>query len=84
MSPQLSSGAFNVFFAWAPWVIGIGIYLAFYIAKRGEGAGSATSPGQTFACAQCGRRGAREQMVAQDHGGAISYQCFNCAQKALA
>jgi hypothetical protein len=88
MEPQLSAGAFNVFFAWAPWVIGAGIYLAFYIAKRHEGTSTAVpadhSPAESsYACAGCGRRGSREQMVPQEHGGAVSWYCGDCAtQKA--
>ncbi len=88
MEPQLSAGAFNVFFAWAPWVIGGVIYLAFYVAKRHEGAGVALpadhSPAESsYACAGCGRRGSREQMVPQEHGGAVSWYCGDCAtQKA--
>jgi hypothetical protein len=89
MNPRISSDTFNTFFAWAPWVVGVAIYLAFYFAKRREIATSTasatqTTGSQTFACAQCGRRGPREQMVAQDHGGAVGYKCTHCAQEALA
>ena len=79
MNPQISSHDFDSFFAWAPWVIGAAIYLAFYIAKRGETPAVPASAGQTFACAVCGRRGPREQMVPQDHGGAIGWRCAHCA-----
>ncbi len=89
MEPQLSPGTFNAFFAWAPWVIGIAIYFAFYVAKRHESSGNAAEPGEhspaqsSYACANCGRRGSREQMVAQEHGGAVSWYCGDCAgQKA--
>jgi hypothetical protein len=91
MNPTVSSDAFNAFFAWAPWVVGVVIYLVFYFAKRSEvatsmAAAQAAAPQahalQTFACSQCGRRGPREQMVQQDHGGAVGYQCTNCAQEA--
>jgi hypothetical protein len=75
---EVSSHHFELFFAWAPWVIGIAIYFAFYVAKRHEVSVTA-SPGQTFACAVCGRRGPREGMVPQNHGGAIGYQCATCA-----
>jgi hypothetical protein len=78
---EISSHTFEMFFAWAPWVIGIVIYFAFYVAKRHE-VSVVASPGQTFACAICGRRGPREQMVPQNHGGAISYQCAGCAAAA--
>jgi hypothetical protein len=76
----ISSSAFDSFFAWAPWVVGIVIYLAFYIAKRHENAARpATTAQATYACANCGRRGALEQMVPQDHGGAVGWYCTNCA-----
>jgi DNA-directed RNA polymerase subunit RPC12/RpoP len=89
MNPTISSDTFDTFFAWAPWVVGVAIYLAFYLAKRREVATSRafatqTTGSQTFACAQCGRRGPRDQMVPQDHGGAVGYKCSNCAQEALA
>jgi predicted RNA-binding Zn-ribbon protein involved in translation (DUF1610 family) len=89
MNPTISSDTFNTFFAWAPWVVGVAIYLAFYVAKRREiatstAAATQTTGSQTFACAQCGRRGSRDQMVPQDHGGAVGYKCANCAQEALA
>jgi hypothetical protein len=76
---EISSQAFDSFFAWAPWVIGALIYLTFYIAKRHEVPATVPSIGQTYACAACGRRGARDQMVPQDHGGAIGWMCANCA-----
>jgi DNA-directed RNA polymerase subunit RPC12/RpoP len=89
MNPTVSSDTFDTFFAWAPWVVGVAIYLALYFAKRREIATSnasatQTTGSQTFACAQCGRRGPRDQMVPQDHGGAVGYKCTNCAQEALA
>ncbi|MGC1381676.1 MAG: hypothetical protein WA814_11720 [Candidatus Baltobacteraceae bacterium] len=79
MNPQLSSSTLNSFFAWAPLVVGLAIYLAFYIAKRHEGAEPGAPIGQTYACAACGRRGARDQMVPQQHGGAVSWYCGSCA-----
>ena len=71
MIAEISPHAFDSFFAWAPWVVGVAIYVAFYIAKRHEVAAVPVSAGQTYACAVCGRRGTREQMVPQNHGGAI-------------
>jgi hypothetical protein len=79
VNPQISGDAFDVFFAWAPWAIGAVIYFVFYVAKRHEGAGQATSIGQTYACAGCGRRGSRDQMLPQDHGGAVGWYCPHCA-----
>jgi hypothetical protein len=76
---EISSHTFDSFFAWAPWVVGALIYFGFYVAKRGEAAASPISAGQTFACAVCGRRGPREAMVPQDHGGAVGWRCAHCA-----
>ncbi|HEV3090425.1 MAG TPA: hypothetical protein VGX91_03170 [Candidatus Cybelea sp.] len=82
MSPTVSTDTFNTFFAWAPLVIGIVIYGIFYFAKRRECAPVSPVPtsGETYSCAQCGRRGPRDQMVAQHHGGAVSYACSDCAK----
>ncbi len=83
MNPQISPHTFDAFFAWAPWVVGLAIYFTFYIAKRHEVAHvPASAAGSTYACARCGRRGNREQMVPQDHGGAIGWYCSNCAAAA--
>jgi hypothetical protein len=87
MNPQISGGTFDQFFAWAPWVVGIAIYFAFYVAKRheNESAGSgAVAVAETYACAGCGRRGPREQMVPQEHGGAVSWYCDECATERAA
>lgn len=80
MIAEISEGSFNAFFAWAPWIIGVVIYLIFYIAKRHESAVPMTAPAEpTYACAECGRRGPREQMVPQNHGGAVGWHCTDCA-----
>lgn len=85
MIAEISSDAFDHFFAWAPWVIGLAIYFAFYLAKRHEVATVPPSPAApTYACAVCGRRGTREQMVAQHHGGAVGWQCADCAAHSAA
>ncbi|MBV8198957.1 MAG: hypothetical protein JO263_12565 [Candidatus Eremiobacteraeota bacterium] len=87
MNPQISSGAFDAFFAWAPWVIGIIIYLVFYVAKRHENATAHAprgTPEPTYACAGCGRRGPRDQMIATDHGGAVGWYCPTCASQTAA
>jgi hypothetical protein len=93
MNPTVSSDTFNTFFAWAPWIVGIAIYLTFYFAKRREIATSGAavaaahataahaSAEQTFACSECGRAGPRNQMVPQDHGGAVGYKCASCARE---
>jgi predicted RNA-binding Zn-ribbon protein involved in translation (DUF1610 family) len=82
MGPQISANAFSQFFAYAPFVIGIVIYGAFYAAKRHESQSHAVPFGQTYACASCGRRGHREQMVPREHAGAVSWYCPNCAARA--
>ncbi len=79
MIAEISSQAFDSFFAWAPWVVGAAIYLAFYVAKRHEAVTVPASSTPTYACAVCGRRGPRDQMVPQDHGGAIGWQCRQCS-----
>ncbi len=86
MNPQVSPSAFDSFFAWAPWVVGIVIYLAFFIAKRSECApvpvtvANAGPVTPTYACAHCGRAGTIDQMVPQDVGGAVTYTCTHCSQ----
>jgi hypothetical protein len=50
-----------------------------YAAKRHEVAEGGAPIGQTFACANCGRRGQREHMVPREHGGATSWYCTRCA-----
>lgn len=82
MIAEISSSAFAAFFGWAPWVIGVIIYFAFWIAKRHESPVPATAgatAAATYACASCGRRGSLDQMVVQQHGGAVGYQCPECA-----
>ncbi|MHB8145732.1 MAG: hypothetical protein ACYDGM_00520 [Vulcanimicrobiaceae bacterium] len=66
------------FFAYAPFVLGTLIMVVTYVVKRKETVAGAPI-GQTFACANCGRRGVREHMLAQAHGGAVSWYCAHCA-----
>jgi hypothetical protein len=80
---EISSQAFDSFFGWAPWVIGAIIYFAFWVAKRHESPVPATAVAgapATYACATCGRRGTLGQMLVQQHGGAVGYQCPDCAK----
>jgi hypothetical protein len=79
MEPHISASTFDQFFGFAPIVIGLVIYLAFYVAKRGEVSGQGVPIGQTFACAGCGRRGTREHMTPREHAGAVSWYCARCA-----
>jgi hypothetical protein len=79
--PILSPSAFDQFFACAPLVIGLVIYFVFYVAKRHEVPASGVPIGQTYACAACARRGARDQMVPREHGGAVSWYCARCASR---
>lgn len=74
----LSTSFIGYFFGFAPLVLGILIYAVTYVAKRKETV-TGTPIGQSFACANCGRRGVREHMLAQAHGGAVSWYCANCA-----
>ena len=78
-SPVLSQDLFDQLFAFAPLVIGIVIYAIFFVAKRQEVAAGGVPIGQTYACANCGRRGHRDHMVPQEHDGAVSYYCAHCA-----
>ncbi|HTX59958.1 MAG TPA: hypothetical protein VMH02_09810 [Verrucomicrobiae bacterium] len=77
-SAVLPAGLFDLIFAFAPFVIGVVIYGIFYVAKRQEVAAGGVPIGQTFACANCGRRGHREHMVPQQHDGAVSWFCRHC------
>lgn len=76
---QISPSTFNQLFAWAPLVIGLVIYAVFYAVKRREVAEGGPPIGQTFACANCGRRGHREHMVPREVGGATAWYCNRCA-----
>ncbi len=74
----MSSEQLAWFFAAAPFALGIIIFVATYLAKRGETA--QTVPiGQSFACASCGRRGLREHMTPRLHDGAVSWLCHRCS-----
>lgn len=85
MIAEISSQTFDSFFAWAPLVVGLVIYASFWVAKRKESSSPARGGSQTtYACAVCGRRGPLEQMVTQQHGGAVGYQCAQCAASAQA
>ncbi len=84
MSPQISSGTFDAVFGWAPFVAVVIIFFVFYFAKRRETSGGPVPIGQTYACAGCGRRGAREHMVPQEHLGAVGWYCSHCATQAAA
>jgi len=79
MASQISATNFNQFFAWAPLVVGLLIYLVLYAAKRREVTEGGAPIGQTFACANCGRRGRREHMVPRELSGATSWYCSHCA-----
>ena len=79
MDSHISATAFSHFFAGAPLVIGLFIYLVLYVAKRHEATETGVPIGQTFACANCSRRGRREHMVPREHSGAVSWYCDRCA-----
>lgn len=79
MNPVVSQDALRDFFAWAPLALGLVIYLAVWLSKRHE-AVIVPTIGATYSCTNCGRRGSREHMVPQVHGGAVSYYCSHCAK----
>ncbi|HEY5425599.1 MAG TPA: hypothetical protein VIJ77_03525 [Candidatus Tumulicola sp.] len=81
MDSQISPSAFSHFFALAPLVLGLIIYAVVYVAKRHEATAIGVPIGQTFACANCGRRGRREHMVPQEHAGAMSWYCAHCSRR---
>jgi hypothetical protein len=81
MEPIVSGTAFDLVFAFAPLLIGVVIYCAFYAAKRHEATEGGVPIGQTYACAGCGRRGARDQMVPREFGGAVGWYCSRCANR---
>jgi len=83
MEPQVSPQVLATFFAYAPLALGIIIYAAFYIAKRNE-TGAHVPIGESFACANCGRRGVREHMIPETHEGAVSWYCTHCAAASAA
>jgi hypothetical protein len=75
---MISQDTFAHVFAYAPLVIGLLIVLVAYLMVRGQVTVKAPI-GQTFACANCGRRGIREHMVPQTHEGAVSWFCGRCS-----
>jgi predicted SprT family Zn-dependent metalloprotease len=77
MNPQLVSEIF----AWAPLVLFIVILSVVYYGKRNE-PGVARTPGKTYACARCGRRGKHEHMVPVTREGAVVWYCGHCSQGA--
>lgn len=79
MDSQISPAAFDHFFAWAPLIVWLAIYAVFFVAKRHEATEPGVPIGQTFACANCGKRGKREHMVPHEHAGATSWYCARCA-----
>jgi hypothetical protein len=66
-------------FAWAPMFAFIVVLVILYVAKRREPVQHGTPLGKTYACAQCGRRGAHEHMVPVTHEGAVVWYCSHCA-----
>ena len=91
MNPTVSSDTFDTFFAWAPWVVGVAIYLTLYFAKRREIATSKASLSRQQPSsprplhARNAAAAARAtKWCPQDHGGAVGYKCSSCAQEALA
>ena len=75
----LSPETVGSFFAYAPLVLGLIIFFAIWGAKRNEKPAAANAT-HTYACATCGKRGARDHMVPMAHEGAVGYYCANCAR----
>lgn len=80
MNPVVNADVFGWFFAWAPFALGLAIFLVVWMAKRREGIPVVGTFRTTYACARCGRRGSHEHMVPQTHDGAVSYDCSHCAR----
>jgi CRISPR/Cas system-associated exonuclease Cas4 (RecB family) len=68
------------FFASAPVAFGIVILAVTYAAKRHEGRDRTAPIGQALACANCGRREAREHMIPQQRDGGVQWLCSRCAR----
>lgn len=68
------------FFAWAPITVFVLIVFTVWFATRNEGT-AAVAHRKTYACAQCGRRGANAHMVPVSHAGAVVWYCGRCAQR---
>ena len=78
-APVLSDDLFNNLFAWSPLVLGLAIYVIFFVAKRKEVTEGPPPVRQHLACAQCGRRSLREHMLPKQRDGAFSWYCPRCA-----
>ncbi len=78
MNPTVGTDSYNFFFAAAPFVILAAILAVTYVVKRREWA-SNVPIGQSYACANCGRHGHRDQMLPQQHDGAVGWYCARCA-----
>ena len=81
MIAEISAEQLGGFFAYAPLVLGLLILAVAWSAKRHEDVPSTANAGTTFACSNCGRRGARDHMVPQVHEGAVSWNCPSCANR---
>ena len=77
-APAISQEHFDAVFASLPWIVGLLIVVVTYLMVRGS-LNKPTPFGQTFACAQCGRRGIREHMVPAAHEGAVAWYCARCS-----
>lgn len=80
MDPVVPDSLLGSFYACAPVVLGLAVFFAYWLAKRNEGVTAPSTLGATYACANCGKRGSKEDMVPQTHDGAVSYYCSNCAK----
>lgn len=77
--PAMTSEIITDVFAWAPLTAFVIVMIILYLAKRHAPGQSGAPMGKTYACAQCGRRGAHEHMVPVTHEGAVVWYCSRCA-----
>lgn len=78
MIAAMNPDIINLVFAWAPLTAFVIVMVILYRATRRAPAQRAPM-GKTYACAQCGRRGAHEHMVPVTHEGAVVWYCGRCA-----
>ena len=78
MLPPMTAQIIQHFFAWAPLTVFAIILLAVYIATRRQAPAPAATP-RTYACARCGRRGRRDQMIPLSREGSVVWYCARCA-----
>jgi hypothetical protein len=79
MIAAMNPDIINLVFAWAPLTAFVIVMIVLYRATRRAPVTQGTPMRKTYACAQCGRRGAHEHMVPVTHEGAVVWYCGRCA-----